>query len=202
MAFNPFVSGMGIGTVGLGDPNTIIKRKFRWTMEVESNNPQCYFYVPPYFCRVSARPNLSFEETEINFLNDKMWIPGKATWESITVTYMDVAGTLAGDAAQSTVSLYQWLLNVFDFTAPNRKFMSSRRNAYTAKINLTVYDGCGKPVEQWILADAWPQSINFGDLAYDSSDPIDIELTLRYSQVQYIPLCPAHTFKLCCGGCQ
>ena len=35
-------------------------------------------------------------------------------------------------------------------------------------------------VEEWELKGAFIQSANFGDLAFDSSDPVEISLTLRY----------------------
>ena len=201
MPYDPSTQGMGIGPVGLGDLNSSIKRKFRWTLEINGNNPACPVRVPPYFVKVAARPNISFEETEINFLNDKMWIPGKATWEAITVTYMDVAGTLSGDASGGNLDLYQWLLSVFDFRSPTRKFMNSKRSGYTATVTLTLWDGCGAPLEVWTLGDAWPQAINFGDLDYASSDTVDIELTLRYSQVSFEHRCPGKVFTDCCVPC-
>ena len=198
--FNPKQQGMGIGPVGVGDPEVVFKRKFRWTLEVIGGG-NCPFRVPAYFVKVAARPNISFEETEINYLNDKTWIPGKASWEAITVTYIDVAGNLGGDAAGGNLGLYDWLTNVFDFTSPTRKFMNSKRRNYAGVMEIILWDGCGDKLEVWRLLDAWPQAINFGDLDYSSSDTVDIELTIRYSQVEFEHLCPRHTFVDCCVGC-
>jgi len=200
MPFNPQAQGMGIGPVGVGDPNVVFKRKFRWTFEVQSRG-ECPFRVPPYFCKLAARPNIAFEDTEINFLNDKTWIPGKASWESITVTYQDVAGNLSGDGSGGNLELYNWLTNVFDFTSPTRKFMNSKYSEYAGIVTLTLWDGCGAPLEIWKIQDAWPQAINFGDLDYSSSDTVDIELTLRYSQVYFQHRCPNYTIPLCCTTC-
>lgn len=191
--FNPAVQGMGIGTVGIGNPDVIFKRKFRWTLSIESNGG-CYFNVPPHFVKVAGRPSISFEETEVNFLNDKMWIPGKASWEPITVTYLD-------NNQNSSVELLKWLTSVFDFTSPTSKKMSSKRSSYSGLARLTLYDGCGGVMEEWELQDAWPQAINFGDLDYSSSDIAEIELTLRYSMVKYTSRCGT-TFEPCdCIGC-
>ena len=41
--------------------------------------------------KVAARPSITIEETEINYLNDKTWIPKKGTWEAITVTHFDTS---------------------------------------------------------------------------------------------------------------
>ena len=199
--FNPAISGMGIGTVGLGDPNLVIKRKFRWTFEIIGTGANS-FRVPPYFVRTAGLPSISIDPTEINFLNDKMWVPGKATWEPISVTFMNVAGTLGGDAANANLDLFKWITSVFDFTAPTRKFMSSRRSDYAGKATINLLDGCGNRLETWEITDAWPESIKFGDgLDYQSSDPLDIELTLRYSQVKFTHHCPALNFTPSCYGC-
>lgn len=194
---------MGVTNIGVGDNNVIFKRKFRWTFEVESIGG-CEFRVPAHFCKLAARPNISIEETEINFLNDKTWIPGKAAWESITITYLDVGGVGLQDEGQLGVrGIYQWLAAVYDFTGQGqpRRGMSSKRAGYSGKGTLKLYDGCGNTMETWILEDCWPQAINFGDLDYSSSDTVDIELTIRYSKVKVTFDCPSDAFQPCCEGC-
>src|SRR5271170_6134358 len=79
---------MGIGK--LGDPDIIMKRKFRWLFSITVCGGAC---VPPHYVKMASRPNVTIEQTEINFLNQKTWVPGKAAWDEITVTYLDVAVT-------------------------------------------------------------------------------------------------------------
>lgn len=193
MPFVPSQEGMGIGTIGIGDPNVIFKRKFRWTLEIEGQG-SCQFRVPPHFIKLAARPSISFEETEVNFLNDRFWIPGKATWEPITVTLLDTNQS-------GSVQLLQWLTALYDFTRPTGKKMSSMVSAYAGKVTLVMYDGCGGRMETWTLFDAWPQAVNFGDLDYQVSDIAEIELTLRYSQVSYIVNCGPSFSPCACVGC-
>ena len=83
---------MGMGK--LGDGKIIHKRKFRWTFEVLRE--PAGRNVSAAFVKVAARPNLTVEETEIHFLNAKRYLPGKGTWETITVTYYDVANAPDG----------------------------------------------------------------------------------------------------------
>ena len=49
-----------------------------------------------------------------------------------------------------------------------------------SNITFNVLDPVGAVVEEWELRGAMIQSANFGDLAFDSSDPVEIALTLRY----------------------
>jgi hypothetical protein len=144
--------------------------------------------------KVAARPNLEIEETEINFLNAKTWIPGKASWQTMSVTYLDVA---TADAAP----LYTWLASVYNFTNPITLSQGSRRSDYTATAILRMFDGCGQLIDTWIMKDVWPTGIDFGDVDYASSDICEIALTLRYSNVQYASSCPVFAINPCCTPC-
>lgn len=182
---------MGIGVIG--QPDMVFKRKFRWTFEIFGFCDNEKNVVPENFVNIASRPNLSVEETEINHLNAKTWIPGKASWETITVTYLDVAH-------DEMRSLWNWLATVYDFTDPINLSQGNKRD-WDATGVLTMYDGCGVILEAWQLQHMFPTSINFGDLDYSSSDIATIELTLRYSDVTYRSYCPAFTPEACCGGC-
>jgi len=181
---------MGIGNLGF--QNLVFKRKFRYTFELFDicNGGS----VPRHYVKMAARPNLSIEETEVNFLNAKTWIPGKAAWETITVTYIDVA-TL------DSKPLFDWLASVYDFTDILGLKMGSSRQDYAARAVIKMWDGCGAAIESWELKDVWPTSINFGDLDYSSSDEATIELTLRYSDVTYENYCPGFGIDPCCTPC-
>lgn len=192
-------ANMGLGPLGKQD--VIFKRKFRWGLEVNT----CAGPVREHLVKLASRPNLSIEETEINMKNAKTWIPGKASWETITVTYYDVVD-------QELQNLYAWLASVYNFMndkgilgtdggdVTNNLTMGSQLKDYAGKATLRLYDGCGHILETWKLTDAWPQAVNFGDLDYSSSEEVTIELTLRYSNVIYTPRCV--TKKHCgCSDC-
>jgi hypothetical protein len=194
--------GIPMGLGALGDGTIIFKRKFRWTMEISFCNGTAT--VAKEFVKVGNRPQIDIEEQEINYLNGKMWIPGKATWQTMAITYYDVAGTtvtpLAGGA--STTSILSWIASIYDITDPVCLNMNAKPNDYEGQAILTLYDGCGIPLEQWTLLHVWPQSVNWGDLDMSSSEECTIELTLRYSQVTYQSLCPAASLARCpCTPC-
>ena len=210
-----YANGMGLGL--LGGPSLVFKRKYRWTLAID---PYCsgLGVIPPNFVKLASRPNLSIEETEINFLNGKMFIPGKGTWETVTVTYYDVGGN--GGAAGMGY-LYSWLATVYNFTGKatgsvgggssgvnplnnlqqSSALGNSGTSGYGADATLTLYDGCGAQMEQWVMTGAWPQAVNFGELDYSSSEEVTIELTLRYINAVYTSLCPQLAITPCCNGC-
>ena len=122
----------------------IFKRKFRWTFEVTDicGNGS----IPANFVKVANRPQLDIEETEINFLNGKTYIPGKGTWETITVTYYDVS---VGNGGGDNTPLWSWLADVYNFINPVMLTQNSRRSCYTGQGICTLYDGCGNGLDQF-----------------------------------------------------
>lgn len=179
---------MGIGP--LGAPNVIMKRKFRFTLEIST---PCGF-IPRHYVKVAARPNLEIEETELSFLNAVTWIPSKAKWQPINVIYYDVAGT------NDMQHLWDWLATLYDFTKPTELKQAEKKD-WNGTALLTMYDGCGSPLERWLLGSVFPQSVNFGELGSDDSDISTIELSLRYSEVQYQGVCGPTPQPCPCTGC-
>jgi len=187
---------MGIGALGFN--NTIFKRKFRYTFTITNICGNANRSVPESYVKTAARPNLAIEETEINFLNAKMFIPGKATWETITVNYIDAVN--ASNIA-SFKPLWDWMASLYDFRDPINLKMGSSRRAYSATGILNLYDGCGTLLETWTMDNMWPTAIDFGELDYSSSEECTIALTLRYHDVIYTPVCPAFAIEPCCFPC-
>jgi hypothetical protein len=176
----------GSGQMGLGshaNSNSFYKRKYRWTFSLQTPCGD----VPENLVKISSRPQLNIEETQIDFMHGRMWIPGKGNWETMTVNYYDMVS-----GSEDISRLYSWLRTVYEFDNPTLLRQSSIRggngsNGWGANAVLTLYDGVGNIAETWGLGMVFPTSVNFGDLAYDSSDIVEIELTLRYSTATYTP---------------
>jgi hypothetical protein len=59
-----------------GQVTSYPKKCFKWKLQSEDSPNE-------YLVKTEMRAALDVEETEINFLNAKTWIPGKATWQDI-----------------------------------------------------------------------------------------------------------------------
>lgn len=180
---------MGLGLIG--QPDVIFKRKFRWTLEIFV--PGCGVYIPPNFCKVAARPKINLDNVEVHFLNGITWIPGKAKWEPITITYHDVN-------AGSSTAILSWLATLYNFQNPVQLSMSERRG-YDGTAQLVMYDGCGTPLERWQLSNCFPEAVDFGNLDYESNEICSIEMTLRYTNVYHQNLCSQDQVVGVCAGC-
>jgi len=179
--------------------NLIFKRKYRWTFELTWNGKK----IGKNFVKLASRPNLTIEETEINYMHGKMWIPGKASWETITVTYYDVA---KAQGNTGTTELYSWLASIYNFQSTGSDSMkqttiqgTGNNGGWAGSGVLDLYDGCGKSLETWTLAGLWPSAVNFGDLDYSSSEEVTIELTLRYYKATYEAKCDTNPTPVCLG---
>lgn len=190
---------MGMGD--LGSPELVFKRQFRWTFEIQyCFNSEVPKTVPENFVKSASRPKIEIDELEINYLNGVIWIPGKAKWQTINVTYYDVAGS--GISVQNTSSLFGWLASIYDISDPVNLPMGSKQADYEGEARLYLYDGCGTAVEGWLMAHMWPTNIDFGELDMDGNEICTVELTLRYSEVQYKSYCPDATPDKCpCSSC-
>jgi hypothetical protein len=199
----PNRSGLGIemGLGKLASGNVVFKRKYRWTMKLDTHCDNQK--IEEFYVKTTNRPQITIEETEINYLHGKFWIPGKATWEALTITFYDVA-----DKSNANNALFGWLATTYNFTDPIGLHQSTLRGpdadfasgGYGCDGTLSLYDGCGTPLEEWLLFGMWPQSINFGELDYSSSEECTIEVTTRYDNARYNPLCGG-SFRICCSGC-
>lgn len=180
------ITGGQMGLGSLANSSTYFKRKYRWSFALTTPCGD----VPENLVKISSRPQLNIEETQIDFLHGRMWIPGKGNWETMTVTYYDIVS-----GSEDVTKLYSWLKTIYEFDNPTFLRQSSVRGSestgaprgWGAKATLNLYDGVGTVVETWQLGMVWPTSVNFGDLDYSSSDLVEIELTLRYSEVTFTP---------------
>ena len=199
---------MGIGK--LGDPTTIIKRKFRYDLAITP--PNGITAIPTAFVKVANRPQLDIDELELQFLNASTWIPGKGRWQPLNITYIDTANSGGGNSTTggNTASMqgfYDWIASVYDFQgyATSDNLKQTERAGWAATAIINMYDGCGSIVETWSLSGVWPQSVNFGDLDYGSPDECTIDLTIRFDKCQITKgdncgITPKGKFITCGGG--
>jgi hypothetical protein len=138
------------------------KRKFRWLLQIEG--------LDAFVMKTAARPQATFEETVIDYINAKRYVSGKMTWSPVAVTMHD---PIAPSAAQK---IMEWLrLNYEPLTG-----RMGYATFYKKDITLKLLDPQGTVVELWDLTGAWAQDINWGDLDYATSDNAEISFTMRF----------------------
>ena len=138
------------------------KLKNRYVMAIDG--------IPAYLIKTANRPSISFEEVELNHMNVKRYVKGKATWETVEFTLYDPVGPSAAQAVMEWVRLAHESVTGRD----------GYSDFYKKDVLVKVLGPVGDVVEQWTLKGAWIQTATFNDLDFSSSDPVEISLTLRY----------------------
>ncbi len=140
------------------------KRKFRWIVAVDG--------IDAFAAKTSSRPQMVFDETVIDYINVKTFFAGKATPSPMPITLND---PIAPSAAQKVM---EWIRLAFESTTGRMGYASF----YKKDLELKLLSPVGEVVEKWTISGAWVQDSNFGELDYSSSDPVEINLILRYDR--------------------
>lgn len=131
----------------------------------------------------ATRPQVQFDEITLEVYNSRIKLAGKPSWNDINIVLRDDAlGTV-------TRMVGEQLQRQFDF------FEQSSAQAgivykFTTKIEmLDGGNGADTPevLETWELYGCYLQSVQYGDLNYGDSNPIEITLDLKYDNAIQAP---------------
>jgi hypothetical protein len=138
------------------------KLKNRFIMQIDGINA--------YLIKAINRPTLESDEVILEHMNVTRYVKGKSRWSTLDITLYD---PIVPSAAQQVM---EWI-RLGHESVTGRDGYS---DFYKKNITFNLLGPVGDVVEEWELKGAYIQSATFGDLAFDSSDPVEITLTLRY----------------------
>ena len=130
-----------------------------------------------------TRPNLSFETTTIDVYNSKVYLAGKHTWETVTLT-------LREDVSNNVQKLVgEQLQKQFDFFEQSAAASGSD---YKFVTRIEITDGANGAnavniLETFELYGCYIESANYNQLAYQTSEPVTVTLSLRYDNAIQTP---------------
>jgi len=142
-----------------------LKRKNRWLIKFPSE-----LGIQQWWLASAARPSISQNEVEIEFLNTSTWVIGRFTWDSIDVTFRDPIGPSASQAIMEWVRLHSESIT-------GRQGYAS---TYMKDLYIEMLDPTGVVVEKWELQDTMLTNVGFGDLAMSDDGIAEITGTLRF----------------------
>ena len=138
------------------------KLQNRFLMEIEG--------IPAYLIKKIDRPAISFGEVVLDHINVKRKIKGKANWDNVSAELYDPVTPSGAQAVMEWVRLSHESVTGRD----------GYSDFYKKEVKFSLLGPVGDTVESWTLVGTYIQSANFGDLAFESSDPVEIALTLKY----------------------
>ena len=124
-------------------------------------------------------PGMSVEDIEVNRVNDKIFYPGKASPEEITITFDNL---LLRNTAET---LWNWFKSTYDpltgeltkNSAPGGSSMSTFK---ANKMDIFQLDNTGAPHSTIQLYGVWPKSWKAAELNYSTNEFHTLEVTFRY----------------------
>ena len=122
-----------------------------------------------WFVESAARPHISVNSTEIQFLNTSTYVAGRFTWSPITVKFRDPIGPSASQA------LMEWVRLCAESVTGRMGYAAG----YKKNIDLEMLDPTGVVVEKWILEGSWLMDVNFDSLAYGTDALASITAQIR-----------------------
>jgi hypothetical protein len=130
-----------------------------------------------------TRPNLTFDDVTLDVYNSRIYMAGKHTWEAITLNLRDDVNNsvskLVGEQVQKQFDFFEQssAASGIDYKFTTRIEMLDGGNGATAPGVL----------ETWELYGSYVQSVNYNTLAYATSDPVTITLSIRYDNAVQTP---------------
>jgi hypothetical protein len=138
------------------------KRKFRWVFAIEG--------IDAFLMKAATRPNMTFSEQELHFINSRRYLAGKMNFDPITVTLYD---PIAPSGAQQVM---EWVRTHFESVSGRAGYA----DFYKRDCPIKMLDPVGTVVELWDLKGCMLNNANFNDLDYTAEDPTEISLGIRF----------------------
>lgn len=157
------------------------RRKHRWLITDVSVAGRSILTVDELvYLEKAARPTFKYENVEMHHDQEVINYAGKQSWEPITLSWYDIE-----QPAEISEKLGQWIQSITEnwFNA-GAKTTVALPSAYKSTVTLQVRDGQGEPTETWKIYNAWPESTNWNELDYTTSDILRIEVTMRYDRAE------------------
>ena len=130
-----------------------------------------------------TRPDLAFDQITLDVYNSRVYMAGKHTWNPITLNLRDdvnnAVSKLVGEQIQKQ----------FDFFEQSSA-ASGIDYKFTSRIEiLDGGQGSSTPnvLETFELYGAYIESVNYNTLAYNTSDPATVTLSIRYDNAIQTP---------------
>ena len=122
------------------------------------------------------RPNVNFNPITIDVYNSKVFLQGKPEWQETTVNLRDDStGSVSRLVGEQIQKQFDFLEQASAIAGINYKF----------QMTFEVLDGGNgntmpNVLEAWELDGCFLSSVDYGDMAYNSNDPAQIALNIKF----------------------
>lgn len=133
-----------------------------------------------YWAKSVDKPSYEINSQEYLLINHKFKYPGVLTWNDITITMVDFG--------ISVVEQLNGYLKNHKYEAPNVAITGIEKRGYDGNngmLEIQQLDSSGVAIERWKLHNSFIKSVKYGDLAYESDDLVQIDLTISFDYATF-----------------
>ena len=125
--------------------------------------------LPAYVVKGVARPTLSQDAKVLNHINVQRYVKGRSVWGAIGMTLFDPIVPSSAQSVMEWVRLHHESVTGRDGYA----------DFYKKDLTINVLGPVGDKVEEWILKGCVITQATFGELSFDTDDPMQVEVTVQ-----------------------
>jgi hypothetical protein len=125
--------------------------------------------LPAYVVKGVARPTISQDAKVLNHINVQRYVKGRSVWGPINMTLFDPIVPSSAQSVMEWVRLHHESVTGRDGYA----------DFYKKDITINVLGPVGDKVEEWILKGCIITQATFGELSFDTDDPMQVEVTVQ-----------------------
>jgi hypothetical protein len=131
----------------------------------------------------TKRPSVKFAPVTVDIYNSKVYFQGKPEWEEVTVNLRD------DQAGNISKLVGEQIQKQFDF---QEQASAASGIDYKFQLQMDILDGGNGAVtpnvlESWALYGCFLTSVDYGEMNYNSSDPMMVALSIRYDNAEQLP---------------
>tara|TARA_Y100001937_G_scaffold12322_1_gene15631 strand:+ start:2385 stop:2972 length:588 start_codon:yes stop_codon:yes gene_type:complete len=124
------------------------------------------------------------DDIVVDRLNDKLYYPGKNTYEAVTVTFDNQLLT------KTTPALWNWFKTIYDpITGDLTKFAApggvGNRSFKASKMTILELDNTNEPHAFIEMYGVYPTGVQYSEKNYASNDFSTVSVTFRYDFLDY-----------------
>jgi hypothetical protein len=129
-----------------------------------------------------SQVGMTVEDIEVNRVNDKVFYPGKASPEELTVTFDNFYNKSISNA------LWQWFSSIYDPTTGkfHTEGQEGQPNTFKGRAIIVHLDSRGQPLYETRLTGVYPKSWKTAEFNYSTNEFHTIELGLRYDFMEHV----------------
>jgi len=131
-----------------------------------------------------SKPNLSYDPIQVDVYNSKIFMVGKHTWETVTVTFRD---DISNESVLALNKQIQLQLDHDGQSAPTSgaQYKFQMHIETLDGTNGDSFDSDSNVLETWTMAGCFISSINYGEMDYANNAIQQVSTTIQYDNASH-----------------